>query len=105
MSKGKGGGFGLIQEDERVPEVFVRGRATYSANLNPTNPIGSVQSIEHTLRNLDKLAAEQQNRVAGIEKELADYTSRRRTARSSTRVPTYAGWRDKSHQRPPISLQ
>ena len=39
----------------------------------PSNPVGTVQSIEHTLRNLDKLAAEQQNRVARIEKELADY--------------------------------
>ena len=41
----------------------------------PTNPVGTVQSIEHALRNLDKLAAEQQNRVARIEKELADYQS------------------------------
>jgi hypothetical protein len=32
-----------------------------------------VQSIEHTLRNLDKLAIDQQNRVTRIEKELADY--------------------------------
>ena len=75
LSRGKSGGFGLLQEDERVPELFVRGRATYSANLNATNPVGTVQSIEHTLRNLDKLAAEQQNRVARIEKELADYQS------------------------------
>jgi hypothetical protein len=37
------------------------------------NPIGTVQSIEHTLRNLDKLAVDQQNRVARVEKELADY--------------------------------
>ena len=75
LSRGKSGGFGLLQEDERMPEVFVRGRATYSANLNAANPIGTVQSIEHTLRNLDKLAAEQQSRVARIEKELADYQS------------------------------
>ena len=47
----------------------------YSANLNATNPIGTVQSIEHTLRNLDKLAVEQQSHVARIEKELADYQS------------------------------
>ncbi len=45
----------------------------YSANLNPSNPIGTVRSIEHTLRSLDKLAAEQQNRVARAEKELVDY--------------------------------
>src|SRR6202050_3595396 len=75
LSRGKSGGFGLVQEDERLPEVFVRGRATYSANLNAANPIGTVQSIEHTLRNLDKLANEQRNRVIRIEKELADYQS------------------------------
>jgi hypothetical protein len=45
----------------------------YSANLNTTNPVGTIQSIEHTLRNLDKLAADQQARVARVEKELADY--------------------------------
>jgi hypothetical protein len=75
MSRGRGGAFGLLQEDEHVPDLFVRGRATYPANLNAENPIGTVQSIDHTLRNLDKLAAEQQNRVARIEKELADYQS------------------------------
>jgi hypothetical protein len=73
LSRGRSGGFGLLQEDERTPELFVRGRAMYSANLNATNPVGTVQSIEHALRNLDKLAGEQENRVARIEKELADY--------------------------------
>ena len=74
LSAGKSGGISLfLQEDERVPELFIRGRATYSANLNPTNPVGTVQSIEHTLRSLDKLAAEQQSRVARAEKELVDY--------------------------------
>ena len=72
LSRGKSSGFGLLADD-RVPDLFVRRRATYSANLNPVNPIGTVQSIEHTLRNLDKLASEQQNRVRGLEKELADY--------------------------------
>jgi hypothetical protein len=51
----------------------MRGRATYSANLNASNPIGTVQSIEHTLRNLDKFAFDQQNRAARVEKELHDY--------------------------------
>jgi hypothetical protein len=41
--------------------------------MNATNPVGTVQSIEHTLRSLDKLAADQGNRVARIEKELVDY--------------------------------
>jgi hypothetical protein len=75
FTKGKSGGFGLDQGDERVPQLFVRRHATYSANLNPTNPAGTVQSIEHALRNLDKLAAEQQSRLIRIEKELADYQS------------------------------
>jgi hypothetical protein len=75
LSRGKSGGFGLAQEDERIPHLFVRGRATYSAKLNAANPVGTIQSIEHTLRNLDRLAAEQQTRVARIEKELADYRS------------------------------
>lgn len=65
----------MLQEDERLPELFVHGRATYSANLNATYPVGTVQSIEHTLRNLDRLATEQQTRVTRIEKELADYQS------------------------------
>ena len=75
LSRGKSAGFGKVQEDERIPDLFVRGRSTYSANLNAANPIGTVQSIEHTLRNLDRLAGEQQNRVARVEKELADYQS------------------------------
>jgi hypothetical protein len=73
LSKGKSGGFDVVQEDDRVPDLFVRGRPTYPANLNTTNRIGTVQSIEYTLRNLDKLAADQQNRVTRIEQELADY--------------------------------
>jgi hypothetical protein len=75
LSRGKSGGFGTVQEEERIPHLFVRGHATYTANLNATNPVGTVQSIEHTLRNLDKLAAEQRSGVARIEKELADYQS------------------------------
>jgi N12 class adenine-specific DNA methylase len=73
LSRGKSGGFGLLEEDERIPHLFVRGHATYSAKLNAANPVGTIQSIEHTLRNLDRLSAEQQTRVARIEKELADY--------------------------------
>src|ERR1017187_5939208 len=73
LSRGKSGGFGLSEEDERIPHLFIRGHATYSAKLNAANPVGTIQSIEHTLRNLDRLATEQQTRVARIEKELAGY--------------------------------
>jgi len=75
LSKGRSAGFSSDQDDERIPHLFVRGQATYSANLNATNPVGTVQSIEHALRNLDKLAAEQQSRLVRIEKELVDYHS------------------------------
>lgn len=74
LSRGRSAAFGLDQ-NERIPQLFVRGQSTYPANLNATNPVGTVQSIEHTVRNLDKLATEQRSRVAGIEKELADYQS------------------------------
>ena len=73
LSKGKTGGFGLLQDDERIPEVFVRGQTTDSAKMNPVNPVGTMQSIERTLRNLDKLADDQLSRVARIEKELVGY--------------------------------
>ena len=73
LSRGKSSALGLIGGDERLPDLFLRGHAMYSANLNAANPIGTVQSIEHALRSLDKLAAEQRDRVARIEKELADY--------------------------------
>jgi N12 class adenine-specific DNA methylase len=73
LSRGKAGGFGLLQGDELIPDVFVRGQTTYSARLNPVNPVGTIQSIEHTLRNLDKLADDQQDRVARTEKEFVDY--------------------------------
>jgi hypothetical protein len=73
LSRGKRAGFGLLPDDERIPDLFVRGQAMYSANVNAANPLGTIQSIEHTLRNLDKLAVEHDVRVVRIEKELADY--------------------------------
>jgi hypothetical protein len=76
LSKGKGGGFGLAPEDERVPELFSRGRATYSANLNPANPIWTVQSIEHTLQSLDKLPIRTRGPHPTFrKKQLSDYQS------------------------------
>jgi hypothetical protein len=56
-----------------MPELFIRGKSLYSANLNPENPLGTMQSIEHTLRALDKLAEQEQERSARLEKTLADY--------------------------------
>ena len=63
LSKGKG----------EVPDIFVRGAGTYVAHLNPENPIGTVQSMEHTLRSLEKVAAQQQERMDQLQMTLADY--------------------------------
>ena len=73
LSRGKGAALGFTEQDDRLPELFVRGNAMYSANFSGSSPVGTVQSIEHTLRNLDRLATEQRNRVSTLERELADY--------------------------------
>jgi N12 class adenine-specific DNA methylase len=64
---------GLALDGEPVPELFIRGRGLYSANLNPENPLGTMQSIEHALRALDKLAEQEQEHGTRLGKTLADY--------------------------------
>jgi hypothetical protein len=73
LSRGRGSALGQIKEDERRPEIFVRGKGLYSANLSVSNPVGTVQSIVHTLRGFDKMATEQRERVASLEKEISDH--------------------------------
>jgi N12 class adenine-specific DNA methylase len=55
------------------PELYIRGRETYKANLNPENPPGTIQSIEHALRGLDRKAEDEQREIERQEKALADY--------------------------------
>jgi hypothetical protein len=64
---------GFTREDERVPDLFVRGAGIYPAHLNPENTIGTVQSIEHTLRSLERVAAHQEERAEYLQKTLSDY--------------------------------
>jgi hypothetical protein len=64
---------GLALDGEPVPELFIRGSGLYSANLNAENPLGTMQSIEHALRALDKLAEQEEERSARLGKTLADY--------------------------------
>jgi len=56
-----------------VPDLFIRGAGTYSAHINADNPIGTMQSIEHTLRALDRAAAEEQQQLQRLEKNITDY--------------------------------
>jgi hypothetical protein len=60
-------------DDDRLPELFVRGAGTYAAHLNPDRPIGTVQSIEHTLRALERVAAEERESAQRLEKDLTEY--------------------------------
>ena len=64
---------GLALDGEPVPELFIRGKGLYSANLNPENPLGTMQSIEHALRALDKFAEQEQEHGSRLGKTLADY--------------------------------
>src|ERR1700689_2347799 len=55
------------------PDLFIRGKETYKANLNPDNPLGTISSVEHVLRGLDRKAEEEQRDIERQEKALADY--------------------------------
>ena len=74
LSRGKGTlRFGDSAADERTPELFIRGAATYSANLNPENSLGTIQSIEHTMRAQDRHAENDREQTERLEKAEADY--------------------------------
>ena len=55
------------------PEVYVRGALTYRAQLNPENPLGTIQSIEHTIRSLDRREQEEREQIERQEKALTEY--------------------------------
>lgn len=55
------------------PDLFIRGKETYKANLNLDNPLGTISSIEHTLRALDRRAEDEHHEIERQEKALADY--------------------------------
>ncbi len=56
-----------------TPRLYLRGHHTYEANLNTENALGTIASIEHALRRLDRDAEEEQSRCERMEKALADY--------------------------------
>jgi N12 class adenine-specific DNA methylase len=55
------------------PDLFIRGKQTYKANLNFDNPLGTISSIEHVLRSLDRRAEDEQIEIDRLEKALGDY--------------------------------
>jgi hypothetical protein len=72
LSRGRGGTLLIGSDEERLPELFIRGTGIYKAQLNAENPVGTMQSIEHALRSLDKAATDERERAARAEKMLAD---------------------------------
>ena len=73
LSRGRGAATLLIDsDDERLPELFIRGGGIYKAQLNAENPLGTMQSIEYALRALDRALAEETERAARAEKMLGD---------------------------------
>jgi hypothetical protein len=61
------------EQKDIMPDLFVRGQEAYKANLNPENPLGTISSIEHVLRVLDRKAEDEQHEIDRQEKALADY--------------------------------
>ena len=80
QGRGKFRGFEIASrghplKSEADPEILIRGAQTYRAQFNPENPLGTMQSIEHALRSLDRLAAKEREETERQEKALAEYKS------------------------------
>ena len=58
---------------DKDPELYIKGSATYQAQLNPENPLGTVQSIDYILRDLERREERQREEAARNEKALAEY--------------------------------
>ena len=56
-----------------TPRLYLRGKHTYEANLNPENALGTIASIEYALRRLDRDGEEEKGKFERMEKALADY--------------------------------
>jgi N12 class adenine-specific DNA methylase len=71
---GAAGVGGLFAGSEAsLPELFVRGSGLYRANVNAENPLGTMQSLEHALRGLDRAMEEERANLARAEKTLGDF--------------------------------
>jgi hypothetical protein len=76
--RGKFKGFEILSRGhafgaDNDPELYVKGALTYRAQLNPENPLGTIQSIEHVLRNLDRRQQQEREETGRQEKALAEY--------------------------------
>jgi len=61
------------QPDGGLPELLLRAAASYTAHLNPDSPLGTIQSIERTLRGLDTLFEKKTQELQRLDKTIAEY--------------------------------
>ncbi len=78
QARGKFKGFEILSRGHALghdndPEVYVKGALTYRAQLNPENPLGTTQSIEHVLRNLDRRQQQEREEIERQEQALTEY--------------------------------
>jgi Skp family chaperone for outer membrane proteins len=73
LSRGRPAAAVLVSDGENLPELLIRGSGMFSAQVNPDSPAGTMQSIEHAIRALEKALADEQARLARAEKMLADF--------------------------------
>jgi len=74
LSRGRGATLLIGSDEERLPELFIRGVGIYKAQLNAENPVGTMQSIEYALRSLDKAVEDERDRAVRAEKMLDDFS-------------------------------
>jgi N12 class adenine-specific DNA methylase len=73
LSRARGATILIGPDEERLPELFIRGAGIYKAQLNTENSVGTMQSIESVLRGLDRAVAEERERTARTAKMLEDF--------------------------------
>jgi hypothetical protein len=70
-------GFQIVSRGSHFPEVmpdlYIQGQGRYSANFNSSNPIGTIQSLEHVIRHLNQTSANSQRELATLTQTLEDY--------------------------------
>ena len=70
LSKGKQPSF---LEPEPVPFLSLRGKGHYEISFNPTQPLGTIQSIEYAIRSLEATLSQQQTRLQQLKANLLSY--------------------------------
>ncbi|MGB9154800.1 MAG: SNF2-related protein, partial [Alphaproteobacteria bacterium] len=73
--RGQINGFDIVSRDEAngCVSTFLRGQATYAVHLNADSPIGSLMSIERTLRGLETVQTRIESEIERDEKAMAEY--------------------------------